>query len=79
MLVVAGVWCGSSGPVPRTTALAVRDCLGSIRLKGPLEIVSVPETSAPWAGDQQVGFAITLDSGQVHSNCSKAVVFPYGG
>ena len=61
------------------TAKAVRDFLGSGGLRGPLEIVaSVSDTSAPWAGDQPVGFAIALDSGQVTLNCFEAVVMPYG-
>jgi hypothetical protein len=50
--------------------MAVRDFLGSGGLSGPLEIVaSVPDTSAPWAGDQPVALAIALDSEQVTRNC----------
>ena len=59
--------------------MAVRDFLGSGGLSGPLEIVaSVPDTSAPWAGDQPVALAIELDSEQVTRNCFEAAVMPYG-
>ena len=73
------MWCAGPDSVLGTTAMAVRDFLGSGGLSEALEIVaSVPDTSATWAGDQPVGFVTALDSGQVQRNCKRAVVVPYG-